>query len=202
MRRIDYQMKKESTGTLILVRHAESEGNRDRRFTTSPAVGLTDNGRLQALSVADKIGRLYRPSRVLTSPYARARQTAEIIAQVLDLELMIEDGLREQSYGALAGQPYDAVFTTAGYDRERVWAWRPPGGESLQDVRKRVLPVFERLAAQHRGTEVVVVSHGGVMAAVRATLAGGWNHALVPPNAGIFLVRHSEGRLLTLEVPD
>ncbi len=190
------------TGTLILVRHAESEGNRDRRFTTSPAVELTEQGRQQAASAADKIRRLYRPQRVITSPYLRARQTAEIIAQALKLKLVLEDGLREQSYGRLAGQPYDAVFATAGYDPQRLWTWRPPGGESLEDVRERVLPVFERLAAQHRDAEVVVVSHGGVMAAVRAALAGGWEHAVVPPNTGIFVVKHTAGRLLSLEVAD
>jgi broad specificity phosphatase PhoE len=190
------------SGTLILVRHAESEGNRDRRFTTSPAVALTPHGRTQASLVADKIGRLYRPKCVITSPYTRARQTAEIIAKTLKLELIVEDGLHEQSYGSLAGQSYDVVYATEGYDPVRLWRWRPPNGESLEDVRARVVPVFERLAAQHPDVEVVVVSHGGVMAAIGAAVAGGWEHTAVPPNTGIFLVRHAEGRLLSLEVTD
>jgi probable phosphoglycerate mutase len=165
-------------------------------------VAITEQGRVQAVSAAEKIRRLYRPAHVITSPYTRALQTAEIIARALKLPMAVEHGLREQSYGALAGLPYDAVFTTAGYNPQRVWAWRPPNGESLEDVRERVVPVFERLAAQHHNMEVVVVSHGGVMAAVRAAVAGGWEHAVVPPNTGIFVLRHAEGRLLSLEVPE
>jgi len=187
-------------GRLILVRHAESEGNRDRRFTTSPAVPLTARGREQAKEVAERIGRQYRPKLVITSPYARARETAEIIADALGLDLHVEDGLREQSYGRLAGKPYDVVFEIPGYDPARVWEWEPPGGESLVAVQKRVLPVFCEIGRRYPEGDVVVVSHGGVMMAVRAAIEGRWEGLVAPPNTGIYVIEHEMGRFKSISI--
>ena len=72
-------------GKLIMVRHGESEGNRERRFTTTPDAPLTDLGREQAAQAGRRIARLFHPQLVITSPYARARETGEIIAAALRL---------------------------------------------------------------------------------------------------------------------
>ena len=101
--------------------------------------------------------------------------------------------MHEQSYGHLAGKAYELVFEDAGYDPERPWLYRPPGGETREEVRTRVAPVFERIAATYQ-RELVVVSHGGVMQALWAHLTGCWEEAHLPPNAGIVLVEHEAGR--------
>src|ERR1700676_2818422 len=72
-------------GKLIMVRHGESEGNRDRRFTTTPDAPLTDLGREQAAQVARQIARRFHPRLIITSPYARARETGGIMAAALPL---------------------------------------------------------------------------------------------------------------------
>lgn len=181
-------------GRLILVRHGESEGNRLRRFTNSPAAPLTELGREQARAAAARIARLFRPELVIASPYARARETGEIIARELTLALLIEAGLHEQSLGALAGHPYEVVHEDPTFDPTRPWLWRPPQGESHEDVKARTAPVFDRIAALHSTREVVVVSHGGVMAAIWAHVTGSWEGAHHPPNCGIVLVEHLESR--------
>jgi len=181
---------------LILVRHGESEGNRDRLFTTSPSARLTELGREQALQAARLIARTFQPQTIVASPYARARETAEIIGRELSLEVVVQEGLHEQSYGELAGKAYDVVFDDPGYDTTRPWLYRPPGGETREEVRLRVAPVFEKLAASCEG-EVVIVSHGGVMQALWAHVAGQWEAAHLPPNAGIVLVEYADGRFST-----
>src|SRR5271170_6281755 len=97
------------TGRLILVRHGESEGNRDRIFTTSPSIGLTDAGREQARAAAERIAAKFKPRIIVSSPYVRAQQTAEIIAARLELPIVIEPNLHERRFGDLRGKPYDAA---------------------------------------------------------------------------------------------
>ncbi len=177
-------------GRLILVRHGESEGNRDRVFTHSPVVPLTARGREQARRAAHVIAAEFRAVGVVSSPYARARETAEIIAAALSLPLEIAEPLHEQNLGELAGQPYEIVGKDPRFDPARRWEWRPRGGESLEDVRDRVAPEIGRIAAAHPARDVVVVSHGGVMLALWAHAIDSWDGAQASGNAGIVVVEH------------
>jgi broad specificity phosphatase PhoE len=184
----------DSSGRLILVRHGESEGNRDRTFTQNPQVPLTAHGREQARAAGLRIAQRYRPTRIVASPYLRAWQTAEIMAQVLGLQVEAEPDLREQSFGVFAGQPYDALLSDAAYHDGPRWYWRPRGGESLTDVYERVVPVFRQIAAESSERDVAIVSHGGVMLALCAYVTGCWDGITVTPNAGIVVVEHKAGR--------
>jgi len=182
-------------GRLILVRHGESEGNRARIFTTTPAeLALTDLGRSQAADAAVKIGTRFTPELVISSPYLRARHTAEIIAAGLELPLRIEQNLHEREMGDFRGERYDVMFQHPSYDPARSWLWTPPGGESLDDVRRRVVPVIDRLAREHPGKEVVIVSHGGVMLSLWAHVTGSWEGAIVPGNCEVIVIEHASGR--------
>jgi probable phosphoglycerate mutase len=178
---------------LILVRHGESEGNRDRTFTQNADVPITAVGREQARATAGLIAKHFRPARIVASPYARARQTAEIIGAVFELEVELEVGLREQSFGIFAGQPYEALLTDASYHEGPRWQWRPPNGESLVDVCERVVPAFARVAQESAGRDVVLVSHGGVMLAFCAHVTGAWDGLSVTPNAGVVVVEYRGG---------
>ena len=181
-------------GRLILVRHGESEGNRDRTFTQHTDVPLTALGREQARAAAERIAKHYAPAGIVASPFARARQTAEIIAGTLALAVEIEPALREQSFGIFAGRPYEALLGDAAYHDGPRWQWRPAGGESLVDVYERVVPAFERIARAHTAEDVVIVSHGGVMLALCAYVTGDWEGASVAPNAGIVVIEYQNGR--------
>jgi len=184
----------DSIGRLILVRHGESEGNRTRTFTQNPRVPLTAYGREQARAAGLQIAKRYKPTRIVASPYLRAWQTAEVIAEVLGLGVQAVPDLREQSFGVFAGQPYDALLSDAAYQDGPRWDWRPQGGESLADVYGRVVPVFERITGESGGRDVVIVSHGGVMLALCAYVTGSWDGVTLTPNAGIVVVEHRAGR--------
>lgn len=188
-------------GRLLLIRHAESEGNRDQVFTATPHVPLTERGRDQARAAGRWLGGRYVPAHVVSSPFQRARETAAIIAETLRVPILIEDDLREREYGQLAGRPYTSP--RPGYDRERYWTWRPEAGETLEEVLVRVGGVLDRLMATWPREDLVVVSHGAVMMACHRHVTGAWPPAgRVVRNAGIVVVEHHEGRYRdALEVP-
>jgi probable phosphoglycerate mutase len=180
-------------GRLLLIRHAESEGNRDQVFTATPYIGLTDRGRRQARAAGEWIRARHAPRVAVTSPYTRARETTEIITGVLALPTVVEPDLRERDYGTLAGQAY--ASPRPGYDRQRYWLWRPENGETLEEVLARVGAVLDRLADDAPDGEVVVVSHGAVMMAAQRHVTGTWPPAgRVVRNAGIVVVEHRDGR--------
>jgi broad specificity phosphatase PhoE len=187
-------------GKLIMVRHGESEGNAIRRFTTSGDAKITELGRRQAHEAALRIKLKFQPTLLIASTFARARETGRIIAGVLRIPIEYEAEFREQSLGDLAGQPYESVANDPTFDPKRSWVWRAPGGESHEDVLRRVAPVLDRVARQYPNDEIVIVSHGGVMRSVWAHVTGKWENAHVPPNCGIVVIEHESGRYRDPEV--
>lgn len=178
-------------GRLLLVRHGESEGNALRRFTDSDRVPLTPAGRLQAARAAELLRARFEPARIVSSPFTRAWQTAEIIAATLALRVEVEPDLREQSLGVLHGQSYDAAVATPGYDTVPRWDWRPPDGETLAEVRVRAARVIAGIARAYSGLDVVAVSHAGTIQAVWAEVEGSWES--VPPILNGSIVRIDHG---------
>jgi broad specificity phosphatase PhoE len=182
------------TGKFIMVRHGESEGNRERRFTISSEVGLTELGMRQAHEVSRRVARMFKPRIVVSSPFRRARQTSEIIARELGLEIETVHDLHERDLGCLKGHSYDdlraLVLRDPSYDPSRGWSWKPDGGESYEDVRVRVMAAVEQLLHRYPNGEIVIVSHGGVMLSIWAHITGQWHGAHLPPNCGIVLIEH------------
>jgi probable phosphoglycerate mutase len=183
-------------GKLILVRHGESASNLARAFSASPDIELTASGVQQAYEAARRIKARFTPQAVVSSRFKRARQTAEIIGAELNLPVELLDDIHERDLGALRGHSYDnlraLVKKAADYDPTQGWLWRPPQGESYEDVRMRATAAFDHLRVRFPAHEVVVVSHGGVMLSMWAHLTGQWRGAHLPPNCGIVLVEHDE----------
>ena len=152
---------------LILIRHGESVANAERRFTHGPHEPLSRKGRDEALARARLIAATADPVALYASPFVRALETARLIGSVLGLDPTIVEALQEQDFGTLRGEPYDAVRADPTWHTDR-WRYRPPGGETLEEVYRRVGPALDAIAERHLGQQVVVVSHGGVMAALHA----------------------------------
>lgn len=174
---------------LILIRHGQSVANAEGRFTRGPFEPLTERGRLEARSTAERLLSRYAPAAIYSSPFERARQTAAVLAELAGLPVRLEEALREQFFGELHGQPYEAFRREAAAGGAGLFRLRPPGGETLLEVAQRAGPALDRIAARHAGEEVVVVSHGGVMAALRAFARGDFRTPPEPtPNAGGFVL--------------
>ncbi|MEJ2888021.1 histidine phosphatase family protein [Actinomycetospora aeridis] len=141
---------------LTLVRHGQSEGNARGVMCGRSDTPLTETGRRQARALA---AGLPRPTRLVSSPLLRARQTAALLGGDLDLDVECDPRWTEMDYGDLDGQPMTAL------DGDAWRAWRadpehvPAGGESLVAVRARVAAACAELAAEAAVGEVVVVSH-------------------------------------------
>ena len=176
---------------MVLIRHGESEGNRERRFTRTPEVPLTPEGVEQARVAGRWIASRFAPVRIVSSPFRRALQTGAALAESLSLPVDVEYDLREMCYGDLAGQPYEMGRGIRG--AQPYWDWRPPNGETLGEVLARAGAALDRVAETAPEHDVVVVSHGGVMRALWRHVTGEWQTGSVVRNAGIILVERRAG---------
>jgi probable phosphoglycerate mutase len=152
---------------LLLVRHGVTIWNRERRFQGQIDTPLSDQGLAQAKRLAARL-RGQPVAAVYASDLARARQTAEPIAQALGLPLQVDPGLRERAYGRFEGMTWDDIARELP---EAFARWRarepdfeiPGGGETLVALTRRVAAVLDGAVQRHRGERVVMVTHGGVL---------------------------------------
>ncbi|MFJ3647087.1 bifunctional RNase H/acid phosphatase [Streptomyces murinus] len=151
--------------TLVLLRHGETPLTPQKRFSgsggTDPA--LSAAGRDQAHRAADALARRGTVQTVLASPLARTRETAEIVAARLGLDVVVEDGLRETDFGAWEGLTFGEVRDRYPDDLN-AWladpAARPTGGgESFAEVAARIAVTKDELVTTHAGRTVLLVTH-------------------------------------------
>lgn len=148
---------------LFLIRHAQTVWNRDRRYQGWQDSPLSDVGRGQAEAVARALSK--EPLKaVYSSTLGRARETAEAIAAAQGLTVREDPAFREMAFGDWEGLAFDDC-KAKDPDRYRLWAdephrFVPPGGETLEDVRTRVLAGLERLRREHDDQSVCLVAHG------------------------------------------
>lgn len=149
--------------TLLLVRHGETDGNRNR-VVQVPETPLNANGRAQAERLGRRLGSQLADRRVTlwTSDYQRARETAAPVARSLRLDPVVEPLLRERNFGDLRGRTYESL----GLDPFAP-DYHPPGGESWEQFFQRVAGLWRRLeAVEVDGDTLVVVTHGLVLRAL------------------------------------
>jgi 2,3-bisphosphoglycerate-dependent phosphoglycerate mutase len=170
------------SGTLVLVRHGQSEWNLKNLFTGWRDVDLTELGREEAKTGAQKLkARGVKFDIAFTSALQRAQKTCKIILDTLgqgDLETIRDQALNERDYGDLSGLNKDDA--RAKWGEEQVHIWRrsydiqPPGGESLKDTEARVFPFYEKriVPELHAGKSVLVVAHGNSLRALIMALEG------------------------------
>jgi len=138
---------------------------------------------------------------VYTSPMLRARQTAEAIAQLLGLTPELVEELTECDVGRWEGRSWPEI-EIAEPDAYRQFMANPyehgyGGGENLRQVEERVLPAFERIAAENLGRSVAVVAHNVVNRVYLGHLLGvppARRREVVQGNCGISLVSYEEGQ--------
>ena len=145
--------------TLYFVRHGESEANAAHRFAGRTDSPLTERGRRQADAVAETLASV-RFDRIVSSPLARCRDTALVIARRQQLPVDIEPDLVEIDVGEKTGMPFDEVKGLPDWKDDSFVAW--PRGETLDEVLSRAHRVITRIAAENAGRRVLIVVHGGV----------------------------------------
>ncbi|MEU1973708.1 histidine phosphatase family protein [Microbacterium sp. NPDC019599] len=166
--------------TLILVRHGETDWNRDRRIQGATDVPLNDTGRGQARDAAAALRATLDPAIpavVVASDLARARETSEIIAAELGLDApRLYPELRERGYGVAEGMSVDEYFEHWGdwHGTDDV-----PEAETREDLRERALAGLAKVARDVRRAtapgpaSVIVVTHGALIREVIRHASGG-----------------------------
>ena len=165
-------------GTLVLVRHGQSQWNLENRFTGWVDVPLTDAGREEARHGAALIRHLTF-DRAFTSALQRAQETLRIMLETIGqpkVPIEKDDALNERHYGDLQG--LNKAETAKQFGDRQVLIWRrsydvaPPHGESLKDTAARTLPYFDAkvLPLVKAGKTILVAAHGNSLRAIVMSL--------------------------------
>ena len=193
----------------LLIRHGETDWNRELRFQGRIDISLNDMGQLQAQRLKKRFAEAsdhwltdnHKIQVVVSSVLQRAHQTAQPIAELMGFKSILLPGLQEQCYGIFEGLTAQEIKV----QYPQAWAqWLAfdsqvavEGAESAQVFHDRVMQTMYDLAAQYKDGKVVVVTHGGVLDMI-------WRHAKQHtldgrrvcdiPNAGINQVSYQDGQ--------
>jgi len=154
--------------SIWFVRHAQSEYNKKKLFTGWHDPDLTDAGLEKAFELKSEYDNI-KFDFIYSSPLKRALRTAEIMSN--GTEFIVDERLKERSYGDWSGQSKDLIRGEVGEEEfflaRRGWSTSPPNGESLQDVKNRVKSFLDDLP---KNGNILVVSHGNTIRAISVAL--------------------------------
>lgn len=197
--RTDHLPDNRATLELLLIRHGETDWNRELRFQGQVDVPLNATGHEQARRLGDRLAS--EPAHQLySSDLVRTLQTAGPAAERLALSGVADRALREQAFGVIDGMSVPDIQR----EHPDIWArwldfdadYAPPGGESQRQFHDRVMGVMARLVRAHAGKRLVIVTHGGVLDILYRMANGmplGGPRQCDIPNAGINRLR-TDGR--------
>jgi 2,3-bisphosphoglycerate-dependent phosphoglycerate mutase len=182
------------SGTLVLVRHGQSEWNLKNLFTGWRDVDLTELGHEEAREAGRKLkARGLKFDIAFTSVLQRAQKTSDHILAAVgqsDLTTIRHLALNERDYGDLSGLNKDDARRNWGEEQVHIWRRSydvaPPGGESLKDTGARVWPYYIHDLQPHvlRGGTVLVSAHGNSLRALIMALDGLGAEAIVKLELG------------------
>lgn len=147
---------------LIILRHGETEWNREERFRGMADLPLTEKGLMQAQYAAARISQL-KPDVIYSSPLKRAMQTAVIVGKVVSLPVHQEELLGDIDYGLWQGLSLAEAYNKYRKDYLQ-WLHNPqmvnfPQGESLPIVQERVKKLLKSIEINHKENAVLLVTH-------------------------------------------
>ncbi len=170
------------SGTLILVRHGQSEWNLKNLFTGWRNPGLTEKGIEEARATGKGLKSAgIKPDFYYTSALRRAQHTLDLMLEEMDIQnvtITRNIALNERDYGDLAGLNKDDAREKWGEEQVHIWRRSfdvpPPGGESLKDTAARTLPYYEAeiLPLLKSGKTVLVAAHGNSLRALVMAIEG------------------------------
>jgi glucosyl-3-phosphoglycerate phosphatase len=165
---------------LVMLRHGQTEYNLGSRMQGQLDTELTELGRAQAVAAAAALAK-HQPLLIVSSDLRRAYDTAVALGERTDLRVHADERLRETHLGDWQGMTHkeiDAVAPGARLAWREDATWAPHGGENRIDVAARSLPLIAELVArepewgvvEEPARPVVLVAHGGLIAALTAAL--------------------------------
>lgn len=147
--------------TLTVVRHGETDWNRDRRIQGQTDIPLNETGHLQAVALRSALEDVLLDA-VYASDLERAWRTAVVVAAPRGLTVQRRAGLREKDFGTWEGLTDSEVRTRFPDAVPGSWG----DGETADELARRVLGVVDEIVEAHPGGSVLIVSHGGAIRAL------------------------------------
>jgi broad specificity phosphatase PhoE len=153
---------------LILVRHGQTDLNRQKRLTGRSEESLNKDGLSQVQDIIPELEKV-NFDMIFSSPLLRARQTAEIIANYFKMNVIIDDRIVERDFGLLSGKTWDEAKEYSKNkdlkedDMQQRYDYRPYEGESIEDVKKRYSNFIQEMKNKHYNKTILVVAHGGIL---------------------------------------
>ncbi len=164
----------------FIARHCEGEHNVNKVIsgpdTNSNSSRLTEKG----IAQAEKLGEELKKKKIdfiYASPFKRTLETAKIIAKAVGAEVKTDKRLVEINFGSLNGSSIEKYLGFFANQLER-FVKAPPGGETLSEVKRRVMEFWQEINAQHVGKNILIVGHGDPLWLMAASTHGLGNEAV------------------------
>ncbi len=153
---------------LYVIRHAQPDGRKPDIIGLSPPnSGLSPVGIGQAQQLRDRLAAMNElcADVLISSPFRRAKETAEIIAPSLDLPVLIDDGVQGLHLGACEGLTWDEIGERFGHTDMEHEPFRrfAPDADSLASFAMRTYEGLDRLTRQYEGKTIVIVCHSEII---------------------------------------
>ncbi len=151
---------------IYLIRHGETQGNREGYFRGRSDFPLNENGKEQARLLAEAL-KDSGITRIYSGPLTRARQTAEILADKLGVPVVVEEGFNNINLGPWEGKKKEDIKRE--FPREfQLWITRPeelklPGAETVMEVMERAVATLKRIVEEVQEESIAVVTHRAVL---------------------------------------
>lgn len=151
---------------IYLIRHGETNWNKELRLQGREDIPMNECGELQALECGDALKSI-RVDFIATSPLKRAKKTAELIARQTGVkEVVIEDDLIERDFGEASGMTYHEK--NLKYSNQLI-----PGYEDKEHLIERINRVIRKYGELYPDGHVLMVSHGGAINAMVSKITNG-----------------------------
>lgn len=149
---------------IFVIRHGLTELNKKKIVNGQIDEPLAIEGVKQAKAAISVIPKSVK--HIYSSPLKRAKKTANVINTKLNLPISLVDELTEIHMGTLAGKSWEEMesgLELKEKHRSVQFDYTPHGGESVNDVKKRIISFFKRINSKHTDNEALIITHGGII---------------------------------------
>lgn len=150
---------------VYVIRHGLTELNKQKKVNGEIDEPLAPEGIQQAQEATLLMPKTIK--QIYSSPMLRAKQTAEIISSKLRVSVSLVDELAEVKMGpSLAGKSWEEMeggLELKEKHRSVNFDYTPFGGESINDVKKRLLSFFREINGKYKDNEALIITHGGII---------------------------------------
>lgn len=165
----------EKTTRFYLIRHGETQWNREGRYQGATDIELSEEGKAQAELLAKRFQ--YMPlDAIYVSPLKRAMRTAEAVGKATGITPIVDEHFKEINFGEWEGYSIPELTEKYGESYTKFFEnpfQNPfPGEGSFDKVRERSVAGFEALLEKHQGENVAIVSHGGLLRVMLVGIMG------------------------------